>query len=194
MTGNYDHNNFDGDFGRRLFLSFVLCPIGMFLVSMLEITLRPLVGGVLSFFALMTMLCIMIASIADYLRLVPFPIIHFLSKGHADQDEEKLQNTLVHTFFALPLSFTSAALISLMSAVFLTGDAGSPIAVLLIGPLTIVFLILNLDTQSPAEALGKSVKTFITILALMLAFGPEPVEESRSSGTASVPAEQLYKP
>jgi hypothetical protein len=174
-VGNYKSNKFDGSLALRVTIASLICPFPIVLLVLLGPTLMALLGGLPGMILTMILCCLVIALVAELLKLVPFPLVTVMKDDTPPSDLEIARTRLWHTFSALPLSFAAALLWTVSAALSLEYYA-APIMLIIVSPMTIAFLILHLDSETAAEALRKSLRTFILMLLVSFMFSPEPAE------------------
>lgn len=174
--GNFEHNQFDSNFGYRLLLSAILCPVVILIILMIGFSLAS--GSFVGYCLVMAVVCIAIAMVGDYLKLVPFPLIKALQDGLPELQEEALRKTLWKTFSVLPLSFAASA-IWIVLFERLVGPYGGMFLLVLIGPVTQVTMIVHLGSNTISEGLSRSCKAVLFMLVVHFSISPAiPVTET----------------
>jgi len=174
-VGNYKSNKFDGSLALRVTIASLICPFPLILLVLIGPTLIALLGGLPGLILTLSLCSIVIAVVADLLKLAPFPLLEVMKDNTPAADLAVARDRLWHTFSALPLSF-AAALIWTVSAALSLDDYAAPIMLIIVSPMTIALLILHLDSETAAEALRKSLRTFILMLLVSFMFSPDPAE------------------
>lgn len=180
--GNFDHNRFDRDFAHRLLLSMILCPVVIVLISIIGSPLAH--GSVIGFSLVMAVVCIAIALVGNYLKLIPFPLIKALHDDLPEGEADALRRTLWKTFSVLPLSFAAAA-IWIVLFEMAVGPFGGTIFLILIGPVTQITMIVHLASRTLTEGLNKSCKAVLLMVFVHFVVSPALPEAEVINGETS---------
>lgn len=179
--GNFEHNRFDGNFALRVTIASLICPFPLVLLVLIGPLFTGLLGGLTGLVLTLSLCSVVIAVIADLLKLVPFPLITSLKDDIAASELDTARRSLWHTFSALPLSFASALIWTATGALSVESYA-APFMLIIISPMTIAFLILHLETETPSQALHQSLKSFILMLLVVFALFPGPLDREAPKG------------
>jgi len=186
MEKTFD-NRMNSDFARRLVLSGIISVMISFIaVTVLIIPIVALFGA-FGPFVFMALFCLIIGVVADMLRLAPFPFVEILQNDHHVRRRERALEELRHSGYALPLSFAAASLWATL--VMDVSDIAIPMIALfcVVPPATVMVLIVSIDCQTPSQALARSAKAFLVVLASMFVVIPGEAPEMIDRGLISEP-------
>ena len=173
-TNAHLDNRLNESFLRRLILSGILSTVILFvLVAFFFIPILTLFGKTIGMVIVLNCYCLIIAIVADALRLIPFPVIEILRNQHDSKRRTECKAQARHGIFALPLSFLSATFwCALLSR---TLDSAFPVFLILclVPPFTIMTVIVVADCRSAEMAFVRSVLAFVIVLLAAIIIIPD---------------------